>query len=252
MSDAYRIVKAIMKGLKESGLVNVTEVGTDGIWQIELASHASGGHAGKAVVGSLSSPKVLSRLPPPHTPPPSTHSPNPSAPSYVAYTHERDHVGADTPTHGDASPPAGRTNKNQPFKTAPQPRSRSWGGATNLELFGKQEQLSSRTMLDFMDAWNGTVVLPKIVSMKGREKVLHELMKDEFFREHWRAGVRRVAASKFCRGHNRKGTGMRPWKASVDWFLQSHVLPRILEGMYDDENEPQVTPDDQKFSVEEF
>jgi hypothetical protein len=168
---------------------------------------------------------------------PSTHSPSPiPVASDRAHTHEA----------------CEERQQNKPIKTSPQRYRKALGGETNLELFGKQEQLSSKTMQDFMAVWNGTFVLPKIVSMKGRERVLHELMKDEFFRDNWREGIKRVAASKFCRGHNRQGTGTRSWYATVDWFLQTYVLPRVLEGVYDDGKDPQVTPDDQKFTAEEF
>ena len=106
-------------------------------------------------------------------------------------------------------------------------------------------------MVDLINVWNGTMVLPKVVSTRGREDKIRESMHDEFFRNNWREGIKKIAASRFCRGHNRRGAGQRPWVATVDWFLQPHVLPRVLEGQYDDIS-PSITPEDQKFLTEEW
>lgn len=126
------------------------------------------------------------------------------------------------------------------------------GGAGQIELFPTNGYVySSKEMVDLINVWNGTMVLPKVVSTRGREDKIRESMHDEFFRNNWREGIKKIAASRFCRGHNRRGAGQRPWVATVDWFLQPHVLPRVLEGQYDDIS-PSITPEDQKFLTEEW
>lgn len=125
-------------------------------------------------------------------------------------------------------------------------------GGPQIELFPTNGYVfSSKDMVDLLNVWNGTMVLPKIVSTRGREDKIREAMHDEFFRNNWREGIKKVAASRFCRGHNRRGAGQRPWIATVDWFLQPHVLPRVLEGQYDDKA-PSITEEDKKFLTEEW
>lgn len=152
-------------------------------------------------------------------------------------------------------PPTGSPGISETFKSLDTHRAasrqRARSGGENLELFPTAGYVfSSKEMQEFMDIWNGVFVLPKIVSMRGRENRVRAAMQDEFFRNNYREGIRRVAASRFCRGANRQGTGRHPWRATVDWFLQLHVLPRVLEGMYDDDKEPTVTKSDQQFDIE--
>lgn len=145
--------------------------------------------------------------------------------------------------------PAGQINSLQDQRAAFREREKKGGG--NLELFPTGEYVfSSKEMVEFMDIWNGTMVLPKIVSVRGRENKIREAMHDEFFRLNYREGIKRVAASRFCRGHNRQGSGERAWRATADWFLQPKVLPRVLEGVYDDKNSPEITKEDQNFTQE--
>lgn len=125
-------------------------------------------------------------------------------------------------------------------------------GGAQIELFPTAGYVfSSKDMIELLNVWNGTMVLPKIVSPRGRENKIREAMQDEFFRNNWREGIRKIAASRFCRGHNRKGGNNRPWYATVDWFLQPHVLPRVLEGKYDDVA-PSITQEDKEFLNEEW
>lgn len=154
------------------------------------------------------------------------------------------------PLVNQTQPLFAETEPNNSMSSRPTLAQRKGPGRENLELFTNGEQFSSKTMLEFMEVWNGVMVLPKIVSMKGREFRLHRLMLDNFWRDNWREGIKKIAASRFCRGHNRQGTGQTAWRATVDWFMQEHVLPRILEGVYDDKGKPEILPEDREYTNE--
>lgn len=133
----------------------------------------------------------------------------------------------------------------RPKEPEPQAKVQIEGKGGQLEMFETEHYVfSSQTMIEFMEVWNGTMVLPKIVSMIGRENNVRAAMRDKFFRDNWREGIRKVAASKFCRGGNRMDSG-HAWRADADWFLQPHVLPRVIEGKYDDKET--VKPEDLKY-----
>lgn len=114
-------------------------------------------------------------------------------------------------------------------------------GGREIELFGPLDySASSREMAEFQEVWNGVFVLQKIVSLKGREPLVREAMKDEWWRNNYREGIKKIAASKFCRGENKLH-----WKATVEWFLRPTTLARVLEGQYDGKNPPaQFNPED--------
>lgn len=113
------------------------------------------------------------------------------------------------------------------------------GGRENPDqgqLFEKRTWYFTTTeAAEFASVWNGAITLPKITHMKGRMAQLHEFMSDPWYRENYREGIKKIASSRFCRGHNSQG-----WKASVDWFLRVETLPKIMEGKYDDRNAPKV------------
>jgi hypothetical protein len=83
--------------------------------------------------------------------------------------------------------------------------------------------------------WNSFLELrPARTITPNRARKIRKRLADPFWREHWRAGVQRAAASQFLTGKGQQG---RP--ATLDWFLSGDSLTKILEGHYD--NRP--TPD---------
>lgn len=86
---------------------------------------------------------------------------------------------------------------------------------------------------EFVEVWNGCLALPRILSMRGREKILLPFLDDQWSAENYREGIKLMAASPFLMGKNDRG-----WKASVEWFLRPGSLAKILEGKYDRSAKP--------------
>ena len=83
--------------------------------------------------------------------------------------------------------------------------------------------------------WNSfPELLPARTITANRARKIRKRLADPFWREHWREGIQRLAASDFA-----KGGGPSGWRATLDWFLGGDSLTKILEGQYD--NRP--TPD---------
>lgn len=102
-----------------------------------------------------------------------------------------------------------------------------------------------------MALWNSSIQLPKIQKFTdNRLKTLQARLADSFFRANWRAGVKRVAESPYCTGHNQKA-----WKADLDWFLRPDTLTWIMEGKYDDRIQSRQTkqqPAPRKYDTTNF
>ena len=131
----------------------------------------------------------------------------------------------------DSSPPHGFPDQNEnrgddllagikpPSDEAVVPRKRSVRWTAQL-------QLERQAVLD---AWAETD-LPQIQALTSkRNQALLARLRDAFWREHWRAGLKQLAASRFAHGE-----GDRGWVANFDWFLRPDSLARILEGRYDE------------------
>jgi len=91
------------------------------------------------------------------------------------------------------------------------------------ERFGPDEAFSEFCEVVGKAGFN----LPKLLTKDRREKLKARLA--EHGREAWAEAVRRMAASKFCRGENERG-----WKADLDFVLQSKSFNGLIEGKYDD------------------
>lgn len=84
-----------------------------------------------------------------------------------------------------------------------------------------------------LSIWNSFPdLLPEKTITPNRARKTHKRLADPFWRQHWREGIKRLAASDFA-----KGGGERGWHANFDWFLGGDTLAKILEGPYD--NRPQ-------------
>lgn len=82
--------------------------------------------------------------------------------------------------------------------------------------------------------WNNlNGVTPCRVVTSKRRTACRQRLKDPFFRDNWRAAMQKVQASDFCRGGGRDG-----WVADLDWFLRPDSVARIMEGKYDNRDQP--------------
>ncbi len=82
--------------------------------------------------------------------------------------------------------------------------------------------------------WNSFLELrPARTITPNRARKIRKRLADPFWREHWRAGIRRVAASLFL-----TGKGPHGWRATLDWFLGGDSLAKLLEGQYDNRPPP--------------
>ncbi|HTQ50931.1 MAG TPA: hypothetical protein VMJ12_09490 [Candidatus Acidoferrales bacterium] len=86
--------------------------------------------------------------------------------------------------------------------------------------------------------WNSCPELPKAISITGnRARKIQRRLADPWWREHWREGVKRAAASSFLTGNGAHG-----WRATFDWFLGGDSLAKVLEGNYDNRPRPDRIP----------
>lgn len=83
---------------------------------------------------------------------------------------------------------------------------------------------------DLAELWNSNRgPLPKCVELTDkRKRQALQRIRERPNLEDWRQIIRRIAASRFCRGENDRG-----WRASFDWMLQPDTPAKVLEGKYD-------------------
>lgn len=81
----------------------------------------------------------------------------------------------------------------------------------------------------FVEAWNSIKSFSTCRTVTdSRIKALRTRLKDSFWRENWRAALRRVSGNSFLSGKNDRG-----WKATVEWFLKPDTVAQIMEGQCD-------------------
>ena len=80
---------------------------------------------------------------------------------------------------------------------------------------------------DIEQHWNHSLAVSHTLTDSRRSK-LQARWKDAEFRTRWREAIDRIGSSDFCRGLNDRG-----WKCSLDWFLKSDTITKVLEGNYD-------------------
>lgn len=87
------------------------------------------------------------------------------------------------------------------------------------------------TPQDLADVWNIETLppIPRCKYLTHQRKSRASARLRERPLEEWRAIVRRIGLSAFCRGENDRG-----WLATFDWLLQPDVAVKVLEGKYDD------------------
>jgi hypothetical protein len=105
-------------------------------------------------------------------------------------------------------------------------------------------EAEGQSILDF---WNSfPELLPARTITPNRARNIRKRLADPFWREHWREGIQRLAASDFA-----KGGGSIGWRATLDWFLGGDSLAKVLEGQYDNRPPPELKrlPSDLKAQI---
>jgi hypothetical protein len=86
--------------------------------------------------------------------------------------------------------------------------------------------------------WNSfTQLSPAKTITANRARQIRKRLADSFWRDHWREGIQRAAASAFLTGNGSHG-----WRATFDWFLGGDSLAKILEGQYENRPQPDHKP----------
>jgi hypothetical protein len=82
----------------------------------------------------------------------------------------------------------------------------------------------------FLDAWNSLPdPFPKLrVISDGRRTAFNARMRGQFWRQNWRAALKRMTESDFCRGKSE-----RKWIADAEFFLRPDSVAKLMEGKYD-------------------
>jgi hypothetical protein len=92
-----------------------------------------------------------------------------------------------------------------------------------------QRHSPSVAVKEVFDAWNALEAFHKcLVLSDKRRRHLEARVRNGFFAQNWRAALRKIEASDFCRGQNDRG-----WKANLDWFITPDAVAKIMEGKYD-------------------
>ena len=83
--------------------------------------------------------------------------------------------------------------------------------------------------------WNslGLGQIRKVVSGTERERLLKKRIKDYGIDDVLRA-IENVRTSKFLNGNNSKG-----WIITFDWFIKPNNFPKVLDGNYESDQQPQ-------------
>ena len=108
-----------------------------------------------------------------------------------------------------------------------------------LVLEAEASDCEAASTEEFLKAWNdmaSATGLPKCRDFgPKRLKSFRSLRKQDFFCRNWREALLRISRSDFCLG---KKTA---WRADIDWFLQQNVVTKIMEGKYDNRDNPQAS-----------
>ena len=85
------------------------------------------------------------------------------------------------------------------------------------------------------EAWNklGLSQVNKILPDTERGRMLKKRISD-YGVDTVLEAIEKVGKSSFLTGHNDKG-----WQATFDWFIKPNNFPKVLDGNYDERNEPQ-------------
>jgi len=87
--------------------------------------------------------------------------------------------------------------------------------------------------------WNTKENLPKVRTVNpARSKKLNARLKEQFFKENWKAAIDKVAILPFCNAKIPTSSYPNGWQADFDWFIGPSAVTRVMEGKYD-RNNPQ-------------
>jgi hypothetical protein len=81
-----------------------------------------------------------------------------------------------------------------------------------------------------VESWNKLGVPFKKIKAwtEPRTKQLNARLLDSFWKENWKAALKRMANCKFCMGGGNQG-----WVADIDWFLRPGSVAKLIEGRYE-------------------
>ena len=101
--------------------------------------------------------------------------------------------------------------------------------------------MAKATAEEILDAWNEMAVQCGVRPARGftdkRRAQLRARVRDPAWEQDWREALAMIPDSEFLCGH------VKPWRASLDWFLQSESVIWLLEGKYTESHgEPESTP----------
>lgn len=123
------------------------------------------------------------------------------------HTHNLPHTTRATPEPAPAGPPRARKTEQ-------------------LQLVSTPETLND-DLTEFVAVWNGYFSLPRVSTLGSRVSLLLRALKDPYFHDNWRDGIRSLVNTPFCMGKNRRG-----WKADLVWFLNPENLEKLINGQY--------------------
>ena len=149
---------------------------------------------------------------------------------------------------------AGQNSPNSLASTGPGAQD-STGASESPDALSQDGKMRQRQMQgtsaemhngnEFQAAWNGLgAPFASIRAWTPKRKAALSLrLKNDWWRENWRAALGRVKTSGFC-----GGSGEQAWVADVDWFLRPDSAAKLLEGKYDDRD--RTNPEDKRAAAE--
>lgn len=94
---------------------------------------------------------------------------------------------------------------------------------------GRVEEFPAPTRDEFVSAWNAITGFTGCREFnEQRQKYFRARCKNTAWRRDWREALDKASRIPFCLGRGEKG-----WIATIDWFLRSGTVGKILEGVYD-------------------
>lgn len=101
-------------------------------------------------------------------------------------------------------------------------------GRAKQPILLKTPETLDPTIEEIVTTWNQTLVLPRVNTLGKRIALVVRALRDEFWRDHWKDGIKRLYKTPFCMGKN-----SRKWQADFEWFCNPVNLDKLLAGKYD-------------------
>ena len=132
-----------------------------------------------------------------------------------------------------------KANEKQLLATSHKPLNREEGAAA---LFPPSENADECELA--FQSWNilaHELGLAKAIKLSdGRRRQMKHRLKEAGGLEGWKAAIYKIRKSAFLMGQNDRG-----WKADLDFVLRESRFTKLIEGGYDNTNEPGAPADDE-------